>query len=259
MGPGAPERMVQVTKRNGWLSRLNLGMPMDIQLFAEGDKPPATGNPAETFSREYVQDLRNEAAEYRTKLRAAETARDEALSKHKTAEEGFTALLGRTREVLKLDAKADAATVTQKLFEALTGSDSLTKRAQEALLKAAFLSAAGKANLIDSDAAFKLANLKDVKVDLESMSVYPMDKDGKQVTKDGKPVTGVDDIITTLVKDKPYLAGKAGGTSVGGGSNPGNPGAPDPIEAAKKLAEERNKRPSIADTPGALDPWAPPK
>ena len=249
--------MVQVTRR--LYQPKAVRFPMDLQLFGDDKDPKPIPNPNETFSREYVQDLRNESAEYRTKLRAAETARDEALSKHKTLEDGTNALLGKARELLKLDAKADLSAVSQKLLDTLTASDSLTKRAQEALLKAAFIAAAGKANLIDSDAAWKLANLKDVKVDLESMSVYPVDKDGKQLAKDGKPVTGVDDIITALVKDKPYLAGKAGNTHVGGGSNPGNQGAPDPIEAAKKLAEERNKRPSIADTPGALDPWAPPK
>lgn len=243
--------------RNGWLTRLNTFAPDDGAGGGGGGGP--SSNPHETFSREYVQDLRNESAEYRTKLRAAEAARDEALGKHKSLEETTNAVLSRARELLKLDTKADHATVTQKLAERLAASDSLTGRAQEALLKAAFIAGAGKANLIDSDAAFKLANLKDVKVDLESMSVYPVDKDGKQVTKDGKPVTGLDDIIAALVKEKPYLAGKAGSTSVGGSSNPGNTGAPDPVEAAKKFAEDRNKKPSTAEAPGAFDPWATPK
>jgi len=107
------------------------------------------------------------------------------------------------------------------------GDKEAMKKAQEALMKAAFAAAATKANVIDVDAAYKLADLGSVKADLESMSVYPVDKDGKPLTKDGKPVTGLDDVVTALLTAKPYLKaqGGVGGTSgqIGGGTNP--PGA----------------------------------
>lgn len=178
------------------------------------------GGAGQVFSAEYVKDLRNEAADYRTKLRAAEQARDEAVNKLKSIDDGTNALLGRARELLKLDAKADLSAVTQKLSEVVGSSDAVMKRAQEALRKAAFVSAATKANVIDIDAAYKLADLGSVAVDMETSNVYPVDKDGKQLMKDGKPV-GLESVIETLVKDKPYLAGKVQTANVGGASNPG--------------------------------------
>lgn len=208
---------------------------IDLQLFAEGggeggdgggqNNPPSGGG--QTFTAEYVRDLRNEAADYRTKLREAEKQRDELQTRLKALEDGTNALLTRAREALKLDANADLNAVTQKLVEAVTAADGMGKKAQEALMKAAFAAAATKANVIDVDAAYKLADLGSVKADLESMSVYPVDKDGKPLTKDGKPVTGLDDVVTALLTAKPYLKaqGGVGGTSgqIGGGTNP--PGA----------------------------------
>ncbi|CEP67875.1 Protein of unknown function DUF4355 [Moorella glycerini] len=56
-------------------------------------------------------------------------------------------------------------------------------------------------------------------------------------------------------KNLAKLLGEAGKTrgGIGSGSNPGAGGAPDPVEAAKKLAEERNKKqaPQVG-----YDPWA---
>lgn len=157
----------------------------DLQLFAGGDDgggsggsgqtPPSRGQ--ETFSADYVRDLRNESAEYRTKLRAAETARETAEVKLKALSEGSDALLAKAREVLGLDAQSDLTAVTAKLVETVGASDNLTQKAQEALRRAAFLAAAAKANVIDVDAAYKLADLKSVKTDLESMSVYSVDKE----------------------------------------------------------------------------------
>lgn len=200
---------------------------MKLQMFADGGQSGAGsggnhggGSHGETFTAEYVKDLRNEAADYRTKLRAAEQARDEAVNKLKTTEDGTNALLGRARELLKLDAKVDLHAVTQKLTEVVGSSDAVTKKAQEALRKAAFVAAATKANVIDIDAAYKLADLTSVTVDMETSEVYPVDKDGKRVTKDGKPV-GLESIIDALVQSKPYLAGKAQTANVGGASNPG--------------------------------------
>ncbi len=211
------------------------------------------GSGGQVFSAEYVRDLRQEAAEYRTKLREAEKTRDDALGKLKTIEDGTSALLGRARELLKLDAKADLSAVTQKLAEVVGSTDAVTKKAQEALRKAAFVAAATRANVIDVDAAYKLADLGSVAVDLETSSVYPVDQVGKQLVKDGKPV-GLESIVEALIQAKPYLAGKAAPANVGSGSNPGPGARLDPVEAAKKLAEERNKQPST--TGQGLNPWA---
>ena len=72
---------------------------IDLRLFAEGggeggdgggqNNPPSGGG--QTFTAEYVRDLRNEAADYRTKLREAEKQRDE-LDPAKALEDGTNAL-----------------------------------------------------------------------------------------------------------------------------------------------------------------------
>ena len=74
--------------------------------------------------------------------------------------------------------------------------------------------------------AYKLADFSGIKVDLESMTVFPVDADGKQLTQDDKPVTGLDSLVETMVKEKSWLLGAGSGSGsgqVGGGTNP--PGA----------------------------------
>lgn len=71
---------------------------------------------------------------------------------------------------------------------------------------------------------------------------------------DKEEITGVKEAVEALAKAKPHLVGKAGGGSVGSGSNPGAGGATDPVAAAKKMAEERNKGKQAAA--GGYDPWA---
>ena len=209
---------------------------------------------AETYSKEYVQDLRREAADYRTKLRAAEEDRDKFKTQSETSETKNNAFLAKARELLKLDAAVGLDELSTKLEAAVKGAETMSDKAKSALLKAAFNDAATKANLVDADAAFKLADLTTVSVDLESLTVYPVDKDGKKIQKDGKDVLGLSGIVETLVKDKPYLAGKAGSAAVGGGSNPGAGDPPDAVATAKAFAETRNKGPAAAE--GAFDPWA---
>lgn len=67
-------------------------LPINIQLFAEGDPPPANnqeppagGNPApnpsgKTYSEDYVHSLRNEAAGHRTTAKTYENALRKALN-----------------------------------------------------------------------------------------------------------------------------------------------------------------------------------
>jgi hypothetical protein len=212
------------------------------------------GTGAETYSKEYVQDLRREAADYRTKLRTAEEERDKFKKQFEEGDVQNKTFLEKVKGLLKLDANTDLKEVSTKLEAAIQNAGVMSDKAKSALLKAAFNDAATKANLVDADAAFKLADLGSVNVDLESLTVYPIDKDGKQIQKDGQPVLGLSGIVEGLIKDKPYLAGKAGSSSVGSGSNPGAGGAADPVEAAKAMAEARNKGPAPAE--GGYNPWA---
>jgi hypothetical protein len=55
---------------------------------------------------------------------------------------------------------------------------------------------------------------------METSNVYPVDKDRKQLMKDGKQV-GLESLVEALVQSKPYLVGKTQPANVGGASNPG--------------------------------------
>lgn len=239
------------------LRKLTIGYPFAIPFLMDGDGGTGSGgsaNGAETYSKEYVQDLRREAADYRTKLRTAEDERDKFKTQAETAESKNNTFLGKVREILKLDANTDLETLSAKLEQAIKNADSMSEKAKSALLKAAFNDAAAKASLVDADAAFKLADLASVNVDLESLTVYPVDADGKQIQKDGKAVLGLSGIVEAMAKEKPWLVGKPGTSSVGSGSNPGVGDPVDQVEAAKKMAEDRNKG---QQTPaGGIDPWA---
>lgn len=61
--------------------------------------------------------------------------------------------------------------------------------------------------------------------------------------------------IKADAKNLAKLLGEAGkGKGVGSGSNPGPGTPPDPVEQAKKMAEERNKK--VQQFQGGYDPWA---
>jgi hypothetical protein len=91
-----------------------------------------------------------------------------------------------------------------------------------------------------ADYAIKLADLSKVTVD-----------DNGAV--DEKAIKSALEIV---LKDLPELKGSStcGGSGLGSGSNPGAGGAADPAEAAKKLAEERNKGKQQAS--GGYNPWS---
>ena len=237
--------------------------PLRFRGCLEGDGGGSGGGQTGGYSADYVRDLRDENATWRKKLRTAEEDNDklkkqfdEATAKTKDLEGQQNTFLGEVRESLGLDAQADAKAVIAKVKDISAGINAITGKAQEALRKAAFMAAATKHGIDPkvADDAFKLADLSKVKVDLESLSVYPVGENGKQLNdKDGKPVAGLGGIVEALVKEKPYLAGKGGSTSVGSASNPGTGGPVDEAEEAKKIAEERNKGPQPGA--GGYNPW----
>ncbi len=265
-----PKWLKQLTRARGSVGCI-IPTQMDLRLFdggggGDGGDPPARGG----FSAQYVQELRDEAAGWRTKLRTAEEARDDFDKKLKTANQKVTDLEGQQKtynesicKALGLDpSKAKAEEITAKITEVSNGSEAVVKKAQDALKKSVFMAEASKAGvkLEALEDAFKLADLESVKVDLASMSVYQVDADGKQITKDGKAVAGLEDLAKTLVKEKPYLVGKALG-GVGGAGSPGGggQGSLTPEEEGKQIAEERQKAKQAAQGVGGFNPWAPPK
>jgi len=201
---------------------------LDLQLFADDDPPPASRSGG-GYSAEYVQDLRNENASWRTKLRAAEEENSKLKTQLDTANQKATDLEGQNKtflenvcKVLGLDAsKTKPEDVPDKIKEATSSNNATVEKAQEALKKSAFIAAAVTRGIRKEalEDAYKLADFTNVKADLETMSVFLVDKDGKQLKEKDKPVAGLDSLVENMVKEKPWLAGKTGG--VGSPSNPG--------------------------------------
>lgn len=195
------------------------------------------------FSAAYVQDLRDEAASWRKKLRTAEednealkTQLTEANKKATDLESQNKTFLEGVCKVLQIDAskikpEETVETITAKIKEATSSSNVTVEKAQEALRKASFMASAVKAGVRKEalDDAYKLADFTNVRVDLETMTVFPVDKDGKQLTQDDKPLTGLDGLVETMVKEKAWLLGASGASGqVGGGTNPPGAGGGEP-------------------------------
>lgn len=181
------------------------------------------------YSAAYVKDLREENASWRTKLRSAEEEVTKLKGEKATAEQKISDLEGQQQKllesickVLELDAtKTKIEELPDKVKEATSKSSISVEKAQEALRKSSFIAAAVKAGIRKEalEDAYKLADFADVKVDFENMSVFQVDKDGKQlVGEDKNPIQGLDALVGALVKDKPYLVGKT--TGIGSPSNP---------------------------------------
>ena len=194
---------------------------MNFQMFAEGggDPPPSKGG---GYSAEYVQDLRNENASWRTKLREAESENEKLKTQLGEVNKKATDLEGQNKTflesvctVLGLDAsKVKTEEVTAKIKEATSSSNVTVEKAQEALRKSAFIASAVKQGIRKEalEDAYKLADFSSVKVDLDSL-------------------------VENLAKDKAYLLGKSGG--VGGSSNPGGGDTPAADEYGKEAAKRQ--------------------
>jgi len=118
------------------------------------------------------------------------------------------------------------ALVEQERFKELYEKESAARQKVEAdrkedLIRSRFLLAAVKAGVVDPDVAFVVAR------SLPGFATVQVGEDGK--------VTGIDEIVTSLVAEKPYLVSTQEGRrqSVGAASNPNQQELPPP----KTLAE----------------------
>ena len=125
----------------------------------------------DTFSREYVEELRRENAKYRTSAKEAATQVEDRDTRLREFEDA-----GKS-EVERLTAEKAALEQTIK--------DRDTAIVEQAI-RSSVESAAAKAGVVDPEAAYLLINQSEL--DYE----------------DGK-VAGVDKALKTLLKDKPYL------------------------------------------------------
>ena len=178
---------------------------------------------ARTYTEEYVRALRAESAGYRTRAKAL----DEQLAGIRKA---FSIPDGQDPDWTKVLSDHEA---THK-----TALEAAEKNAKQALLRAEVRALGAELGVVDADVVWQLVDLSKA-----------------QIADDGK-ITGVKEAIEALLKDKPFLKGSTGAKAGVGapGGNPGPSGAPDLVEAAKKLAEERNKGKTAPA--GGYDPWA---
>ncbi|SDR37583.1 hypothetical protein SAMN05443245_5241 [Paraburkholderia fungorum] len=178
-------------------------------MSPEGDDPAGGGGTPpvvapvqgkEVFSREYVQELRQENASYRTRANDAERKAQEAETKALKAQEEADA------KAAKAASDADA-----KVQETHTAADQRIIRAE---LKAEAI----KAGMVDLD-GLKLADLSAVKIDEKG------------------DVVGAEDMLKALKEAKPYLFKEA--TSSSNPGTPPAKEKPKPFDARTATPEER--------------------
>lgn len=164
-----------------------------------GNPPVAQVAGKETFSREYVQELRQENASYRTRALDAEKKAQEALDKAAAKE---------------ADADAKAAKATT---DADTKAKETNAAAEQRIIRAELKAEAIKAGMVDID-GLKLADLSSVKIDEHGQ------------------VVGAEDLMKGLKESKPYLFKEA--TSTSSTSTPPAKDPPKPFDARKATNDE---------------------
>jgi cell wall-associated NlpC family hydrolase len=172
---------------------------------APNPAPPAPKEP-ETFSREYVSELRNENKGLRLKATEEQQKREAAEAAATTA---------------KTEAEAAAAAARAEAEETKTVAQ---KAADERIIRAELRTVAVKAGMVDLD-GLKLADLSTVKLN------------------DAGEVEGADDLMTKLKEAKPYLFGQApsGTSNPNPPPNPSPPGAKPVKEMSKEEYQAAKK------------------
>jgi len=176
---------------------------------------PTNSEEPKTFSEDYVKTLREENA------------------RRRLAEKDVKEQLARVREALGVgdDGSAD---VTEAVSELRTRSEADRELAREALLRAEFAKVSAELELVDADAAWRLADRGAVRVDLES-----------------RKVDGLREVLETLVREKPYLAGRGVRAGSPGGGTPRATGRQDDDSLSGRIRKQFRKRlPSGMTVPG---------
>ena len=173
---------------------------MDIQLFAEeagqaadvadgGDNQQA--QEAKIYDENYVKQLRNESAKYRTKVKEREQAETQRMT------ELFKAL-GINPDPNK--------NFEKQISELQQKNQEIESRANDRLIRSEIKFISSTLGVVDPDVAFQL-----------------LDKSKVQIKEDGN-ISGVKEALEALLKAKPYLRGQSTQV-VGGNTNPGSQSA----------------------------------
>ena len=173
---------------------------MDIQLFAEeagqaadvadgGDNQQA--QEAKIYDENYVKQLRNESAKYRTKVKEREQAETQRMT------ELFKAL--------GIDPDPNK-NFEKQISELQQKNQEIESRANDRLIRSEIKFISSTLGVVDPDVAFQL-----------------LDKSKVQIKEDGS-ISGVKEALEALLKAKPYLRGQSTQV-VGGNTNPGSQSA----------------------------------
>ena len=178
----------------------------------------ANSDEPKVFSEEYVKTLREENA------------------RRRLAEKNVREELARVRDVLGIGSE-ESADVTKEAERMRAQSEADRELAKEALTRAEFTKVSSELGLVDADAAWRLADMHSVRVDLES-----------------RKVEGLREVLETLVREKPYLATRAARAGSPGGGTPRSTGKQESDESALsgRIRKQFQKRlPAGLSVPGA--------
>ena len=174
-----------------------------------------TNDEPKTFSEEYVKTLREENA------------------RRRLAEKSVKEELARVRDALGLE-DHESVDLTEAVGKMRARSETDRKVAIEAIIDAEFTKLSGELDLVDVDAARRLADMSAVRVDLETRSCE-----------------GLREVLETLVREKPYLCGRAARAGSPGGGTPRSTGKQDDDSLSGRIRKQFQKRlPSGMAVPG---------
>ncbi len=159
-----------------------------------------------TFSEEYVKELRDENA----RRRLAEKTAKEELARVRAAlgvKDEESADLAKSAEALRAQSAADRDT------------------AREALVRAEFARAAAERGFVDADAAYRLADMSAVTVDVAA-----------------RKVVGLSEALDALASDKPFLLARRPGAGSPGGGTPRAAGREDDASLSGRIRRQFERR-----------------
>jgi hypothetical protein len=182
----------------------------------EAEMTEATNDEPKVFSEDYVRTLREENA------------------RRRLAEKNVKEQMTRVRDMLGVESE-DPGELEKTVARMRGQSEADRETAREALLQAEFAKLSRELDLVDGDAAWRLADRSTVRVDLES-----------------RKVEGLREVLEALVREKPYLAGRGGRAGSPGGGTPRSTARQDDDSLSGRIRKQFQKRlPSGMTVPGA--------
>jgi len=183
-----------------------------VSLTEAQRKAVLDGQPLDLAEEQYTAGVRSQIGALKSRATSAERKLSEIATATEAAERKALAEQEKFKELYEREKAA---------------SEKLTAARQTDLVRAEFLLAATKANVVDPAGAFLLAK------------AMPIFAETIKVGEEGA-VSGIDDVLKSLVEQKPYLiaSGQQRVTPIGG---PTNPNRGQPPVAPKDLAEAGNE------------------